>query len=552
MVTALRRHSRLYAAVVIVLFAATLFLVLDSRTRALVLNSFRLAALTCIVVVPLGLLLATLLTKFALPGKRLAWILLVSGLFLPLYLVATAWQAALGLQGWATQLVPTVGSAGPILSGWTGAVFTHAVALLPVTTLLIAAGLASVERELEEDALLAARPLVVLVRVTWRRSLGAILAAVVWVFVVCVGEMTVTDLFQIRTFAEEIYVQTAGGAIWDLAGVPGLAPLADGLSRGSFVAGTLMLLLILILAVWQCLSVVRRWHRVGIRRPWVVELKQGGRGLAAMITLLLVATIVIPLGSLLYQAGIYVEGQGGAFVAHWSLGKALTEAARAPSLHRSELTATAIVASAAATAATLIAGLFGVWSVSRRVPPGSGKVAAAASAAILAAIPGPLLGLWIIRVLNQPPDSPLSFLAVLYDEAAFGFAPWLAQTLRVFPFAVMILVPALSRTPRALLDAAALDGAALWRKVVHVFMPLHWRAVAVAWLVAFVLAAGELSATVLVAPPGVTPLAVRIFNLVHYGVDDQLAGLVLFVWAMVIVITAAVFVLAGRIGRPKV
>jgi iron(III) transport system permease protein len=103
-----------------------------------------------------------------------------------------------------------------------------------------------------------------------------------------------------------------------------------------------------------------------------------------------------------------------------------------------------------------------------------------------------------------------------------------------------------------LLDAASLDGAGMWRKVAHVHLPLHWRSVVVAWLVAFVLAAGELSATVLVAPPGVTPLAVRIFNLVHYGVDDQLAGLVLFVWTIVLVVTAAVFVLAGRIGRAKV
>lgn len=538
------RFNRTGLATAIWVFAAgTLLAAMDARTRGLLQNSMLLAAWTTAVTIPLGLLLATLLLKWNIPGRRLALILLISSLFLPLYLVATAWQSALGLQGWVAELWTFGTEPAPILAGLPGAVFLHSAALIPVVTLIMAVGVASVERELEEDALLYASPLTVLVRVTWRRSLSAVLAAVIWVFIVCLGEMTVTDLLQIRTFAEEIYVQTAGGAIWDLAGGQVAQAETEALSSSSFTFAVLFIgLLLLPAAVW-CLLVVVRWQQVQGMTRWTITPARGSRAIGAGVVIFLLALVGLPLASLFYHTGVFAERTDGGFVAHWSLTQGLVTVARAPVRHGQELLHTAVVGIAAASAATCVAAALGVWAVFHSL----GKATAAIVAAAMAAVPGPLVGLWIIRTLNQPPESPLSFLAVLYDEAVFGFAPWLAQTLRVLPFAVVVVVPAMIGTPRSLLEAAALDGAGTGQQVMHVFLPMHWRSLLAGWLVALVLAVGELPATILVAPPGVTPLSVRIFNLLHYGVDDQLAGLVVFVWAAVLVLTAAILLLGRRI-----
>ena len=48
-----------------------------------------------------------------------------------------------------------------------------------------------------------------------------------------------------------------------------------------------------------------------------------------------------------------------------------------------------------------------------------------------------------------------------------------------------------------------------------------------AWLVCVAFAMGEVSASILVVPPGMSTLSQRIFNLVHYGVEDRLAGICL-------------------------
>ena len=142
---------------------------MDLRTLTLALNTLRLAAAVCAVSVPLGTLLAWLLVRTDLLGRRLWLALLGLMLFVPLYLQAAAWQAGFGLQGWYT----LAGFGPTLLEGWAGAIWIHAAAALPWVVLIVGFGLANVERELEESALLDASPRQVFWHVTLpRRTAG--------------------------------------------------------------------------------------------------------------------------------------------------------------------------------------------------------------------------------------------------------------------------------------------------------------------------------------------------------------------------------------------
>jgi iron(III) transport system permease protein len=81
--------------------------------------------------------------------------------------------------------------------------------------------------------------------------------------------------------------------------------------------------------------------------------------------------------------------------------------------------------------------------------------------------------------------------------------------------------------PEQSLENAALDGATPWARFWHIALPQFGPAVFCAWLVGVAVATGDLSTSILVLPPGVTTISSRIFNLAHYGVEDQLAGLCL-------------------------
>ena len=56
----------------------------------------------------------------------------------------------------------------------------------------------------------------------------------------------------------------------------------------------------------------------------------------------------------------------------------------------------------------------------------------------------------------------------------------------------------------------------------------------------FILAAGELGATLIVAPPGRATLTMKIYTYLHYGASEAVAGLCLSV--------AAVALLGGLVG----
>ena len=76
-------------------------------------------------------------------------------------------------------------------------------------------------------------------------------------------------------------------------------------------------------------------------------------------------------------------------------------------------------------------------------------------------------------------------------------------------------------------------------------MPRRKMAIAVAWWVALAVAWGDLSASILVVPPGVMTLPIRVFGLIHYGVDDQVAGISLCVMALFCVLA----LILGRIAH---
>jgi len=88
------------------------------------------------------------------------------------------------------------------------------------------------------------------------------------------------------------------------------------------------------------------------------------------------------------------------------------------------------------------------------------------------------------------------------------------------------------------------------RRLVLIALPNRLAAVALAWVVAFAVALGDLGATILVVPPGVETLSIQVFGLLHSGQDDLAAGICLAVLLLFALATAGIFWLVGRMIRP--
>jgi len=173
------------------------------RLLILALSSLALAGVTTLIALPIGTLFAILLYKINLPGRHFLRRLVVVGLFVPLPLLATAWQSAFG--GGLSICTNDPGRSWP--SGLPVAATIHALASLPWVIWLVGQGLMWIEPELEDDAALAAGPWTVIWHVSLPRAAPAIAAALVWIAVQTTTEITITDMTLVRTFAEEVYSQ---------------------------------------------------------------------------------------------------------------------------------------------------------------------------------------------------------------------------------------------------------------------------------------------------------------------------------------------------------
>ncbi|MFV2070195.1 MAG: ABC transporter permease [Pirellulales bacterium] len=492
----------------------------EPRVQTLLAGSLLFAGGSSSLALLPGTLLALLVVKTDLPGRRMVIALLGVLLLMPLYLQAAAWQAGFGIGGWFARLWHT----GPLLAGWRGAVWVQAVAAVPWIALIVGFSLRQVPAELEEQALVDGSGRQVFWHVTLRQVTAGMVIALLWTAATATADITVTDLFQIRTYAEEIYTR--------------LSLVGWNVEQASHDMGHEVALVVLgiVAAGLACLRLAPQSDTMTVRPSWRWKLGRWRTAVAAAVALILTVIVAVPLISLLLQAGLVVTETGHGRLRHWSLAKAAGLVASSPWEFATELKWSLTIGAAASTTAIGISVLL-AW-LARRGRLQSLPIVL--TAAICLALPGPSIGLGLIHLLNRPDDSLLTWL---YDRTLL--APWIAQTFHALPLTLLIVWYALVTIPAEMIDRAVADGAGPIRRLLCVAVPYRAAEIGAAWLVGLVLAMGELAATLLTAPPGMPTLSVRLFGLLHYGVDDRLAALCL----SEIVCVTTVLAVAGTLAR---
>ena len=472
-------------------------------------NSIILAAGTTAIALPLGTLLAILIARCDLPGRRLAAAGLGLLLFLPLYVQLSGWDAAFGKIGWFTLMFGRMDE--PLLVAMRGAVIVHALAAVPWVALVVGLGLNQVDPAQEEAALLVLPPAGVLLRVTLPQTLPFIVAAAILAIVGTTSEMTVTNIFLIntseQTFTEQFYM------IFSLQADASEAALG-------VLPGIVALGIIVALALWMVVHTISRPRMIAARPAVTFSAGKLRPVLAVTLWLLILILLAAPIASLISKAGFVVVHEGGQRVQSWSLAKCLTEVALAPWRFRFEFSWTLVTATGAAWIA-LLAAVALAWPARRGGWRGG---LALVVTALALAIPGPLIGVGLVWIFNRS-LWPGGFepLVELYDHTPV--VVMLAQAVHALPLATLIAWHSFRTLSDDVLSAAALDGASPWQALWRIALPQRWTALVAAWLASFAIAAGDLAWAQLVRPAGMDLIQRRVFGLVHSGVEEQVAAI---------------------------
>jgi iron(III) transport system permease protein len=501
------------------------FMFANERERGLLGNSLVLVLWVEVLTIPLAFFLAILFTRTELCKSYILKSLLLSLLFLPLYLILCGYDAAFGTLGWFT--LSWGNRSEPYLSGFRAAIIIHALHSIPWATLSLLLFMRQGERVLEEQALLVYSPCQVFLRVTLPQCLPACAVTALILFFMIVCEMTVTNIYLVRTYAEEIYSFFAKNGSLELATVH-MTPLV------LCCVGLSCCMLPIVGSV--------RLHSEE-NRAYIWSLGKWRLPLYCVTLCFIALLILFPLINLTIQAGMQVSSNHGQVQRVWSVVKFMNIVKQTPWQFAREFETSALLSFCVAFV-SLIVGCGLAWK--SYYQSNYARVCFLLFALALAMSPT-LISVAVIQLLNQP---TLPQLTWLYDKTLL--APIIAMSCRTIPFAFLVCYWGWQTLPVPLLQSATLEGANPLQLFWRVALPLRKNMLLGLGVLIFALTGGDVATTLLVLPPGCTTLAQRTFSLVHSSVNDQLAGLGLWSWLVFSALAALYFAITSNQARQRI
>ena len=453
---------------------------LDARQQGLLWNTARLGVGTALLATAIGAPLGLALARIAVRGKSLLRVALAAPVLLPPYVVTLAWTY--------------LGSSHDLFSTWTyslpAAIVVLGLVYYPLCMLATEVALRRIDGRLEEAALLIAPPRLVLRRITFPLAAPSVLAAALVIFVLSVSEFGVPGLLRVRVYTTEVF--TAFAALYDFG-------------RAMLLAVPLLVLCLIVAIVAVALAserLVSTRRSSGTRPPLLVGWQRPAE-VGAVVTVAI--ALGIPLMVLVREA-----------LAAESLSAVLDGSGRAiaNSLFLATIGATAVVGLA-------------LWLGYARARAHSRLGQLADVLFVVAfAVPSTIVGVGLIGLWNRP-----GLLGTLYGTNAMFILGYLA---RFVPVAALTIAAATRYVPVSHEEAAAVSGAGWLRTITRIVVPQIRLGLLTAWIIAFVLAFGELGVSILIAPPGEATLPIRIYTIIANTPPSHVATLALLQTAVIL------------------
>ncbi len=455
-------------------------LVGDARQWQLLRTSLVLAGGATAIATALGVPVGFTLARVPLRGAHVWRLLLLAPLAIPPYVMALAWMLATGPVGPLARVVPP-----DVLGRWaystSAAAITLGVCFFPLGMLGTEAALRRVSGRGEDAARLVAAPVRVFTRITLPLVAPTISAALLMVFTLALTEFSVPGLLRVRVYTTEVF--TAFSAYYDFA-------------RATALAIPLMIA-VLVLAGGTTFA-VQSGPRSGPRSSASskVDSPRARRVALAAVVTASTLTVLGPLAILAWDATTAV--------------RVTTAVAGATPVAGTSV----LIAAVTACSVIVVASVLG-YARAHGTRWGSWLDLLCVW---LFAVPSTVVGIGLIAVWNRPG------VGIAYGTPAMLV---LAAAARSLPLAVLLMGAAGRQLSPALEEAAALSGASWGRVWRRIWLPqLRW-ALGAVWGISFVLAFGELGASVLVIPPRTMTLPVHVYTMVANAAPGQLALLAL-------------------------
>lgn len=467
----------------------SLWSIFEGRHLSLASNSLIIAFGTSTVSLLWGASLAFFICRTDIPGLQLLKYTFFFPLLIPPYIHAIVWEHL------APVLLDTLHFD---IHSVAGIIMVLSLAYFPFVTITTMAGLKNCDRNKEEAALLVKSPLNMLCRVTLPLCIPSMLSGTLFVFVFAITNVGVADTFRVRVYPLEVFIQYSA----------------------FFDSWKAMLLSLPLVAITIAFIIIQRlfmgnqsYVSIGAGEEPSIRfgLGQWGKILFLFYSLLVGCAFFLPVGVLLYKAG------------------GITTYLRILESSVKPIQLSFVIALTAALLCTVLGGSLGY--LQQRLGTRY-RLFLSLLIFIPLAIPATTMGIGLIGVWNHAP------LGWIYSSAAIMV---IAHMARFTPYAAVVVHSGVQQLSPRIEESALLSGANFFSIWFSFLMQLTKRQHAAAAIIVFILAFGDLGTTLLVCPPGIETIPVKIYNLMHYGADEMVAALCITLMLITFSISLAFF-----------
>lgn len=481
-------------------------LLLSGRAWVLLKNSLLLSLLTTMLAMAAGVPMGLLIGKTDIPFKNFFRVLFIIPLLLPPYIMAIAWFAILGREGFLSKAIGLAFAekTSSFLFGLPGCVLVLSTTFMPIVMFLTATYVKTVNTHLEEAARLVAPWKVVIKEIIMPMILPGILFSSIVVFLLSLGEFSVPMFFRYDVFPVESFTQFS--AFYNYS------------AGTAFVIPLIAITLLILLGENKFLrDKTYQLKPASGEESLLIKLGNIKWLLTAFVGTLCFIMVMMPILALIIQSVSF-----SAYV------KAFEKSS--DSLARS-----ICYAVIGATALTIMGCFLGYLIHKREF---SFWRAIDSLTIFLFALPSTVIGIGLAGLWNRPLTN------FIYGTAAIIILGYIAQYTALTS---RIMVSIFAQIPPSMEEAAQMAGAGWFRRMSLILAPLAKRGIIASWLVSYIFCLKDTGISMIVYPPGHDTFPVRTFTLMANSPANFIAALCV----IMIAVTLLPMGLLGFLYRPK-
>ncbi|MCW8930560.1 MAG: hypothetical protein OQL19_10010 [Gammaproteobacteria bacterium] len=458
-----------------------------TELQLLFLNSFFFSSNVTFFTLFLGMGLAWIFTRTTLRHSFIWLGLFCLPLFIPINILANIWSHFLGNHtGLNALLLKWLPSTEPLLnfSPWFSASLVQIMSFYPISLLIFYAAFLRWEQHWSEACYFSSYYKKLHRIVLWRYYRNYLGISALLIFVFSFSDFAVADMFQLHVYATEVFLQ---------------------LSAYSNLSGALILSLPIILMGIIYLFFIYHWlehiplsNGYGNNRQITLKILSPVQTttLYLLFLFLIGMIIVLPISYLLITIDSWTN-MGQLIQLVW------------------QDIILSLFLSFIATTICLLLSLALAYSISRKLKPMG--IWIRLFLLFLFILPSSLIGIAYIHFWNQP-----YFPDFIYQQ---GWILPFALSLIFLPIAVEIFLLQFKKLPIVEEQAAHLCGISFYKSLRLAILLRLTPVIKIVSLICFIFCFNELTISLLISPPGLSILPVRLFSMVHYGSQSLIASL---------------------------